>query len=581
MNFTNREISGKLKGIAAVLTVKKGNPFQIRAYEGAAEAIEHSTSEIQDLWEEDKLADIPGIGANLQTYLEELFKTGRVKHWEEIEKDVPEGFFEFLTVPGIGPKTADKLTKLGVKNKEDLKTKLESGVLTRRGISQKTAENILKSLNSPLKQSQGRMLLPYAFVQAQKVSDYLQKNPAILAASVLGSLRRMSATIGDLDFAISTNYPAEVADYISKMPGVSQVLGKGEKEVSVINSSGLRLDFLTVGPSSYGALLQHFTGSKQHNIHLRTIAEEKGLSLSEYGVKEVKSGLVKETKTEDEFYSLLEMETPPPEIREDTGEIEAAIRHQLPHLVELKNIKGDFHIHDNFPIEPSHDLGASSLEEIVAEAKKLGYQYVGVSDHSPSVSNHTSDKMVKLIEKRAKWIEEHNYSSKEIRILNLLEVDIQPDGSLSVPDAGLQLLDFAIASIHSVHKMPKDEMTKRIMKALESPYVKVFGHPTGRLLNKRDSYDADWPLIFKFAAEKQIALEINSYPDRLDLPDILVREAKKYGVKFVIDTDSHIALEMDQMVYGVAVARRGWATKEDIINSWDWTTVARWFNIKI
>lgn len=589
MELNNIDVARKLREIAAAHTIKGEGFFQIRAYENAADTIEHSTSEIKDLWEEGKLDEIPGVGESIGSHLDELFRTGKVKHWEEVKKGIPESFFQFLDIPGIGPKTALKLAQIGVRDITDLKSNLESGLLARKGISPKMGEKLMRGLAQAGNSKGGRMMLPYAFTQAEKVLDYLKKCPGVEKVDVLGSLRRMVATVGDLDFAIASSNPQKVIECIISMPGVANVVGKGESKVTINNTSGLQLDFRIIEPSAYGAMLQYFTGSKAHNIHIRTIAERKGLSLSEYGVKRIKNselrirneGEVIKTKTEEEFYKLLGMEVPPPEIREDTGEIELALKHQLPKLVELKDIKGDLHLHDNFPIEPSHDLGLNSVLEIAEEAKKLKYEYIGISDHSPSVSNHSEEEIINLIKKHKENIEQYNSSTKSVRVLNLLEVDIQPNGSLSVPDSGLKLLDFAIASVHSVHSMPKNEMTKRILRALENPYVKVLGHPTNRLINRRGSSDADWEAIFKYAAKNKKALEINAYPDRLDLPDNLVRMAKNLGVRFVIDTDSHIADDMKMMRYGVSIARRGWLTSEEVVNSWGWTRFAKWFNINL
>lgn len=580
MYFTNGQIARKLKEIAAAYTIKKGNLFQIRAYENAASSIEHATSELHDLWEDGNLDQVSGLGESLQSYLDELFKTGKVRHWEEIKKGIPVNFFELLGLPGVGPKTALELSKLKVKDREDLKEKLGFGTLVKHGFSQKIGERILASLKASSKAKSGRMLLPTAFAQAQKVLDYLKKNPWVKQAEVLGSLRRMVATVGDLDFAVSSYKPQDVSDHICKLPGTAEILNRGDRRVSLLTNSGLHLDFLITEPESFGALLQHFTGSKSHNIHLRALAEGKSFSLSEYGVKKVKGGEIIPCRTEEEFYSLLGMQVPPPEIREDTGEIQAALKHQLPKLIEIKDIKGDLHLHDSFNIEPSHDFGENSLKEILQKAKSLGYQYIGISNHSPSQKNHTHKQVIDLIKKHREYIEQQTSSTKSSRVLNLLEVDILPDGSLSVSDEGLKELDFVIASIHSVHNLSKDKMTKRIVKALNNPYVKVLGHPTNRLIERRPESDADWETIFKLAASRGIALEINASPDRLDLPDQLVRMAKGLGVKFVINTDSHEIAGMNNIFFGVAVARRGWLTKDDVVNCKDWTNLLKWFKIK-
>jgi len=589
MVFTNGQIARKLREVAAAYTIKKahsissgqGNIFQIRAYETAADVIECSTSEIHDLWEEGRLDQIPGVGESLRDHLEELFKTGKVDHWEEVKKGIPKVIFELLDVPGIGPKTALKLSKLGVRSVNDLENQLKSKALIKKGFSEKLAQRMEDVFRKTLPQiKSGRILLPYAFTQAEKIINYLKDQSAVERIDVLGSLRRMVVTVGDLDFAVASREPSKVVEKIVSMPGVSRVVDKGETKVTVNLSSGLQVDFVILKPHSYGSLLQYFTGSKMHNIHLRTIAEKMGLSLSEYGVKNVKTGRVHPTPTEEEFYKLLKMDVPPPELREDRGEIEAALGHQLPHLVELKDMKGDLHVHSNFPLEPSHDLGADDVRKIIEVAADLGYEYIGISDHQPSAANHSPKQVVELIEKRSRLIDQINYSYKNIRVLNLLEVDILPDGSFSVPDEGLKLLDFAVLGVHSAHHQPKAQMTKRLLKALANPYVKVLAHPTNRLLNEREASEVDWPEIFKFAAAGGKALEINAYPNRLDLPDDLAREAKSLGVKLVISTDSHEALALKNMFFGVSVARRGWLTKDDIINSWEWTRFAKWFNIR-
>ncbi len=585
--MSNQEISKLLREVAAAYQIKKtGNQFEIRAYDNAADSIEHLTSEIKDLWEEGKLDEVPGLGEKLRKYLDELFESGQVKHFESVKSGIPPATFEFLNISGIGPKTAEEISKLGVESIDDLKKKIKSGELTERGFSNKIAEKIMQGIEEIPKKSTGRMLLPYAGAQADKIIGYLKKEPAVLEAHPLGSLRRMVATIGDLDFSVASKEPQKVIDHFVKMPGVERIVSQGENESSIILNSGVRVDLLVGEPESYGALLQHFTGGKNHNIHLRNYALSKGFSLNEKGITRVKGegerGKLVETKTEEEFYKILGMQTPPPELREDAGEIEAALAHKLPNLVEFKDIKGDLHIHSNFPIEnPSHGPGADSIEAMVKKAKELGYDYIGISDHPPGHGKAGKEKIIAWVEKRTKFIQKIKKSIKSIRVLNGLEIDILPDGTLSVPDEALKTLDYCIAGIHSSHRGKSDEITKRIISALENPYVDIISHPTNRLLNERDSSEADWEEIFKVATKNKKLLEINSYPNRLDLRDDLVRLAKKYGVKFVIDTDAHAVEQMVTMPYGVAVARRGWAEKEDIVNSWDWKELAAWFNIKL
>lgn len=583
--MSNQELANLLRSVATALTLKKANQFQIRAYENASDAIEHSTSEIKDLWEEGKLDEVPGLGEKLVAHLSELFKIGHVRHFESVMRGIDPVVFELIKVPGIGPKNAQELAKLGVKSVADLEDKIYSGELAKKGFSTKIAEKFSMGVEE-YKGLGTRMLLPYATAQAEKVIDYLKKCPEVEAADSLGSLRRQVATVGDLDFAASSEQVAKVVDWFVKMPGVREVVNQGENKATVVLSSGLHVDLLVGHPSSYGALLQHFTGSKQHNIKLREYAQGKGLSLSEHGVKKVSRvksresrAEIVETKKEYDFYRLLGMQTPPPEIREDTGEIEAAIKHQLPKLVELEDIKGDVHLHSSFPLEPSHGPGANSMEEIVKKAKELGYIYVGLSDHPPGFTTHSKEQIIEMIKKRTKHIEQIKSSSK-IHVLNGLEIDILPNGTLSIPNEALETLDYCIAGIHSVHKMSRDEMTKRLIVALENPSIDIISHPTGRLLNERASFEAEWEEIFKICGRLNKILEINAYPNRLDLRDDLVREAIRAGVKLVINSDAHEISQMDNMRFGVSVARRGWVTKNEVVNSWDWKKFSKWFNIK-
>lgn len=585
MELTNAGIAKLLRSVAAAYTIKKlGNVFQIRAYENAADAIEHSTAEVQDLWEEGRLNELPNLGEKLQSYLEELFTESKVKHFEDIKKDIPEVVFELLDIPGIGPKTAFKLSQLGIKNVADLKQQVKNGQLVQKGFSGKVAQKIIEGIREVENMGSGRMLLPYASARAVKIIDYLKKSPDVLEAHPLGSLRRMVATVGDLDFSASSKNPQKVVEHFCNMDGILRVVDRGETKATVILKTGLQLDLLAGEPDSYGALLQHFTGSKNHNIHLRIIAEKKGLSLSEYGVKKAagdKQDIIC-CKTEEELYTLLGMQLPDPEIREDTGEIEAALDHKLPDLVKIQDIKGDLHIHSNFPLaRPSHGPGADSIKKMVGKAVALGYQYVGISDHPPGHGAVSRELMMKSLEERTKFIQMLQKETNSIRVLNGLEIDILTDGRFSVPDEALAKLDYCIAGIHSGHRGPKEVITKRLLVALESPHINVISHPTNRIINERASSEIDWQEIFKFCAKNHKLLEINAFPNRLDLRDDLVRLAVRFGVKFLINTDAHAVEQMDNMLYGVSVARRGWATKADIVNTWDWTKLQQWFKIAL
>lgn len=579
MEISNAKVAKILHSVAAAYTLKKiGNIFQIRAYDNAADAIEHSNAEIFDLWEEGKLNAIPNLGEKIQGYLNELFTIGKVRHFEEVQKGIDPVVFELLDIPGVGPKTAQNIAQMGVKDLEDLKKKIKSGKLVNKGFSAKIAQKIMAGLHEASQRGH-RMLLPYAAVQADKILEYLKQNPKVLQAYPLGSLRRMVATVGDLDFAVSSNDTKGVVDYFCKMPGIVRILDQGGNKATVVLKNGVQTDLLVGAPESYGALLQHFTGSKAHNIKLRTLAQHKGLSLSEYGAK--KSNKIIPTKTEEELYQMLGIQTPPPEIREDRGEIEAALKHKLPVLISLVDIKGDLHLHSNYKIEsPSHGPGVDTIEVLIHKAEELNYNYVGVSDHPPGFSMVSKEHVVKWTKERTKFIQSLQSKTKSVRVLNGLEIDILADGSLSVPDEALAILDYCIAGIHSGHRGSKDIITKRLISALENPNVDIISHPTNRILNERESSEAEWDLIFKLAVKNNKILEINAYPNRLDLRDDLVRQALEFGVKFIINTDAHQVTQMDNMRFGVAVARRGWVQKSDIINTLDWTDLKKRFNIK-
>lgn len=585
MQFSNIQIAKVLRNVAAALVIKKiGNFFQIRSYETAADSIEHSTAEIYDLWQEGKLDRVPSLGVSMRGYLDELFKNGQVGHFMQAQKGIPTIVFDLLDIPGVGPKTAEEIARLGINSIDDLKKEIKNGELVNKGFSAKMAQKVMNGIVELTSRS-GRMLLNYAFSQAEKITEYMKTCPGLIDIKPLGSLCRMVATIGDLDFAVSSENAQEVIKHFCNMPFAARVLEQGKNQASVMLKSGIQADLLVGKQDSYGALMQHFTGSKNHNIHLRKLAQEKGWSLSEYGLKRVKGKAERgkeevRVATEEDLYKFLGMQTPAPELREDTGEIEVGLNHRLPELVGLKDVKGDLHLHSNFPLKkPSHAPGVDSIEDIVKRAIELGYTYIGISDHSPSPTL-SKEEIKATLEKRTKVIQSINMNTKSIRVLNGLEIDILKDGTLSVADEFLQTLDYCIAGIHSGHSDSKEIITMRLIAALNNPNVDIISHPTGRLLNERNSSDADWEEVFKVAAKNKKILEINSHPVRLDLRDDLVRKAKEYGVKFIINTDAHQVEQMDNMRFGVSVARRGWAQKEDIVNTWNWTKFAEWFKIK-
>lgn len=582
--MTNQEIAKLLRTIAASYTIKneKKFRFQIIAYQKAADAIEGASTELKDLFEEKKLDLLPGIGPSIKSHLEELFKTGKVAHFAWVTKSIPKSVFVLLDVPTFGPKKAYRLVKEFSLHDEKTviedveKLAKEGKIANLEGFGEKSQEDILQAI---LEYKQGksktyRMTLPYATEIAEKMVSYLKESKAVIKAYPLGSLRRMAPTVGDIDIAVATRKPKEAIDHFILYPYKERTIEKGPTTASIVVSGGRQIDLMIQPPESFGSLLQHFTGSKDHNIHLRELALKKGLSLSEYGIK--KQGQMAKYATEEDFYRALGMNWIPPELRENTGEIELASAHKLPKLVALSDIKGDLHTHSDFPIEPSHDLGQDSMEEMLKKAQELGYSYLGFSEHNPSVSKHTKNQIYSILTKRKIKIEQLNSSNKNIRVINLLEVDILADGNLAIDDKSASLQDAIIVSIHSAFSMSKNEMTKRIIKGLSHPKAKILAHPTGRFINQRPGYELDWQVIFAFCKKHNKALEINGWPNRLDLPDMLVKEAITYGVKMVINTDTHNTQQLDLMRYGVAVARRGWAKKSDILNTLAYNDFIKW-----
>ncbi len=564
---SNREVIDMLKEILAAMEVKNYNNFRIRAYQNAISILENLTVSIQDLWENKRLGEIPGIGPGIEEHLNEFFLEGKVAEFEEIKKGLPEGMFSLIGLRGIGAKRAYKLSMaFKLLDRENALEKLKEAAEQKKirnleGFGEKIEKSILEAIEEQkmTKNKKVRFLLPQAEEIVERIMNFMKGCDAVIDIEVCGSFRRKNATIGDLDIPVSTNKPSEVLDYFLKFPEIKEVLVVGDKKASVVLSNEIQVDLRVSTPQAYGSMLQYFTGSKQHNILLRNYALSMGMSLSEYGIK--KDGKLREFSDEKSFYNELGLSYIPPEIRNGDFEIEAAKEGKLPDLIKLEDIKGDIHFHT------IASDGVNTLEEMIEEAKKLGYQYIGVADHAPSIQSRGLGTVLKIVSDTRKKINDINSSQTDIKVLFGYEVNILVDNSLGLPDDILKDLDFVIAGIHTAFGQDKETVTKRLISAIENPYVRVISHPSGRLLNERDPADPDWRKIFSAARDNGVILEINAQPQRLDLPDDLAKSAMEWGVDLIINSDAHSTREFSFMRYGVDNARRGWVQKDNVINT--------------
>ncbi len=559
----NRDVADLFNEIASILELKGENVFRVNAYRRAAENIEGLSRAIEEMAAEGTLAEVPGVGKDLEGKILEYLKTGKMQFLEELRAETPPVLLEMLRIPGIGPKTAVRLHKeLKVKSLAELKkAAAEHRIQSLPKMKAKTEENILKGLEF-LSRSSGRTPIGVAYPIAQRIIAALEPLREVKRIAAAGSLRRWRETVGDIDILVASSDAAKVITHFTHLEDVERVLAEGSTKGSVITKERIQVDLRVVEEESYGAALAYFTGSKEHNIRLREMAIKKGMKLSEYGVFK-KSGKVEKLiagRTEEEIYKVLGLPFIPPEIREDAGELEAAKKGELPELVDLGDIKGDLHSHSNY------SDGAASMEEVARAAMKKGYKYILLTDHSKSltVANGLSDS--RRLEQFAA-IDKLNAKLKGFRILKGAEVDILADGSLDMSDELLDRLDVVYAAVHSRFKMSRAEMTKRVIAAMENPYANILAHPTGRLIGIRDAYDIDMDAVMKAAARTGTAIEINAHPARLDLDATNCRKAAGLGVMIGLGTDMHILSEFDYMVYGVGTARRGWLTKKDILNA--------------
>jgi DNA polymerase (family 10) len=570
----NTEIADIFDRMSRVLAFKDADRFRVLAYQRAALSLRDLEEDVTSIAAEGRLDDIPGIGKDLAAMIEEYIKTGRIRRYSKECKEVPDTLIDLMEVPGLGPKTLAVLhKKLSIKSLEDLNRAINSGALqTLPGFGEKKIENLRRGITMWLS-GKKRMPLGLALPIAESLLEQIRQLPSVERADVAGSIRRRRDTIGDLDLLlISPDSPLALQEF-SKLPVVKQVIALGDTRATVVIEDGVQVDVRAVEKGTYGAALVYFTGSKEHNVHLRTIARARGLKISEYGVFRGNKRIG--GKEEKEVYAALKMAVVPPELREDRGEIEAALESRLPKLVEVDDLRGDLHAHTNY------SDGRSTIEEMVERAARLGYDYIALADHSPAArvargldSERLQEKIEEMEAVRRKWRE------CKPHILLGAEVDILSDGRLDYPDEILARFDVVTASVHAAFKQTRDRMTGRLLDAIRNPFVHIIGHPTTRLLGSRGAVEFDLERIIKASADARVALEVNGSPYRLDLTDSMARAAQDGGALLAINSDAHSAAQLEQIRYGVFQARRGWIEARNVVNAWSIGELTGWLNTR-
>lgn len=566
----NLEIAQMFERIADILEFKGENRFKINAYRKASRVIGSLSEDIEHLHKENRLMDIPGVGSGIAEKITEYLDTGKMSKYEEAIKGVEAGLIKLMNIPGLGPSTLKMVYKeLGIKDVEGLEKAASEGRLrVLKGMGEKKEENILRGIRL-FKESQQRISIGKALPLVKEIINSLKKKTGVKEIEPAGSLRRMKETIGDIDILASGSNGKEIISAFVSLPTVKDVLASGETKGSIIVEGNIQVDLRVVEKDSFGAALQYFTGSKLHNIHLREMAKRLGLKISEYGIFKGDKKIGGEI--EEDIYSAIGLDWIPPELREDRGEIEAAGKKSLPEIVKAEDIKGDFHVHSNW------SDGAETIEEIAEMARKLGYQYIAITDHSKSTkiaNGLTEDRLLRQI----KEIRELNKNLRGIKVLAGSEVDIKTDGTLDFPEELLKELDIVVAAIHIGFKEDEETITNRVVSAMKNPYVNIIAHPTGRLISSREPYKLNMKKMFEAAVETGTAIEINAFYDRLDLNDVHCQMAKGMGVKMAIGTDAHHSSQLQMMEYGLGVARRGWLEKRDLINTMSYKELMEWLN---
>lgn len=560
----NQEVSKLLQHLATLLEIKGESRFRVVAYQEAARRIENWPEPIEEVWAKGDIRKIPGIGESIASKIEEFLSTGKLSYLEELNREIPLELIDLTEVPGVGPKLARLLyEQLGIKNISDLEKALAEKKLRnlpRLGV--KSEEKIARGL-AMMKRQSGRMLLGQVFPIVEEMIAYLRDTTGVQLISPAGSVRRMKETIGDIDILAASAQAEKIMDSFISFPRVKEIIAKGSTKSSVALEEGVQIDLRVVEKKSFGAALQYFTGSKEHNVKLREIALKKKLKVNEYGVFRLADEKRIGGEKEEDIYQILGMEWIPPELRENQGEVELALEKRLPRLVDFSDIKGDLHVHSNW------SDGVASIEEMAKAAHKRGYQYLAICDHSQSLAV-ASGLTPAEIAQRKKEIDRWNDENQELVLLNGVEANILSDGLLDLPDEELKKLEIVVAGLHSGLSQVQEKIMARLEAAMKNPLVQVISHPTGRIINKRDAYQVEVDRLLQIAALTNTYLELNSQPERLDLRDIDARRGKeKFGLKMVISTDAHDPKSLDYIRYGVAQARRAWLGPEDVLNTLD------------
>ncbi len=572
--MNNRQLADTFILIANLSEIKGEIIYKTIAYRKAAENLTGLGREASEYWKEGKLEEIPGVGKAIAEKIDELLRTGKLQFLEKLKKEVPPSLAEWLQVPGLGPKKIALIWKtLKITTLTQLEKAARAGKLhDLPGMGAKSEAQIITGIES-LSRRSGRIPIGRAYPLAQQIIGEIKKIKGVVDAQSAGSLRRMRSSIGDLDVLVAAKDSKPVMDAFTQLPGVSRVLGKGETKSSIEFSDGVRAQLWVHPPERFGTALQYATGSKDHNVQLRQLALDRGLSLSEHALTKTNGKGEILCATEKEVYQALGLPFIPPELREDRGEVQAALANKLPKLIEVRDIHADLQTHSTW------SDGKLSMLEMAKAAAARGMQVIAFTDHSVSLGVTGGLSMADHKKQAAEIQKIQKQLGDTIRVLHASEVEIKADGSLDYPDEFLASLDLVLASLHTSLRQPREKVTQRVINAIRNPNVDIIGHPTGRLLiPDREGADLDMDAVLKAAAETGVALEINASPYRLDLDDVFARRAKEMGIPLSINTDSHSEADFDMLFYGVAIARRAWVSKEDVINCWPTEKLLKWLD---